>query len=489
MKQFLSAIFAFVVLNGITICSSAGGIGDSDALLPKPSTPIIAYAWCGKSGQYDCIVPFCWLTNGNSADPLKIKAATDAMPIGQRVIFSWDMHRDINTNKEDRCRNANGDLTEYQGIWWERGTEQVRQRFDAFFKAYKEGGGKLDYFVLDFEVGMSNWSFDNNAKIFDAIQNDSRFPELSAKLGFSDLNRVLNWRGGQDYLKWNALMAERTAAYVNQAVYEPIRRYFPDVKMSNYGAFNHRTGYGVPDKNGHMDYLYGSGAHIGTHQSKDFYARLGNICNLKLDGKTLYGRTPFNAFRYDVNAMRSMYGAADAPVHAWISYKTFGESLIRDNDYYQELLFHLGLCGADAFLLWNPYPGVKEQNPDSWANDATDDLVNKCLRRLNSLVGTSDRRPLKKEMVSWDADYVLSGMDTGKRSVWRFTPRLENGTTLSGTLRSRSPATFAVGGVTVTIPGGEIEQEDNQLSNCGFWVLAPRGSVPNVVVNDKEQAR
>jgi hypothetical protein len=408
------------------------------------------------------------------------------MPSGHRVLFSWDLHDGLAKHPEDNCRDAEGNLTDHRSIWWDHGVAEVAQRFDDFFRRYREAGGEVDALILDFEEGLSNWSLRRDTERYRAIMADPRFQPVAARLGFRDLMPVMDWqtRGGQEreyYRIWNALMEERAAEYVRQAIYQPVRKYFPNVKMSNWESFYNAPLYACPDQNGYQHSRYSMGRHVGTHQSANLYCRLGSVRGSVLPGGTEpYSAGPFEAFRLSVNCMRSMVLSSNAPVWPWISYKRFKESWVRETDLYQELIFHARLCGPDQFLYWNPRPNRPGQNSPEQADEAQDRLLSDCLHQLDKLVGAADRRTLIENLAGWYDNYVLTGLRVDGRSVWRFTPKLAPNQKREEMLRNKSPATFRIAGQEIRFPGGTVHTPDRELSDQGFWIIAPLGPKPVV---------
>lgn len=228
--------------------------------------------------------------------------------------------------------------------------------------------------------------------------------------------------------------------------------------------------------------------HVGTHQARAIYGVLGQLDNRRVtDGRfggngPRYGRGPFQAFRLSVNTMRSMVLSSDVPVQPWIPHKGYEKSLIRESDLYQEMLFHVGLCNPDVFLYWNAWP--RGENPGF----SRDRVVDDCLRRLTELVGAADRRTLVRELAPWDGAYLLSGMNAGGRSVWRFTPDLPDGVTREGSLVRESPPVFRVGDVEVTIPGGRVHRPEREVSTVGYWVVAGLDAGPAVTRSSQHDA-
>jgi hypothetical protein len=460
--------------------------------LPKVT---YAYSWTEVDSKLGNIVPFYWLKlselSNLDAAVAQAKTAANSMPEGHRVLFSWDLHWELSYHPSDALTDSfgnkvgythpNGYFTPYQGIWWDHGVDPVKKRFDDFFREYASIGGKVEVVVLDFEEGFTNWHLKNKAtREYDgnirsyllAIQNDPRFGPINRELGWNDLLTILDWSMNDNYLKWDALMQARVTAYLNASIYEPIKKYFPQVKMSNYGYYHRSEKFPVPDRNGHIIYKHGSGSHVGTHQSYELYGWMGNVKDLRLDGVNLYDKTPFNAFRYEVNKLRAMKLSADVPVYPWVSYKEFDASLLNQSDLYQELVFHAGLTGVEDFLFWNPTSHVVVP-----ATPTSNKLLSDCLKELDNWVGFDDQKTLVDSLVGWGDNYVLTGMQANGRSIWRLTPKLEKDTRLENMLVREFPATFQIGSKTVTIPNGRAFISKDSISRQGYWVIEVKGKL------------
>ncbi|MFT5094268.1 MAG: hypothetical protein ACI93T_003103, partial [Porticoccaceae bacterium] len=311
--------------------------------------------------------------------------------------------------------------------------------------------------------------------------------------GISDLKSVLNWRSSKDFRKWNALMSERTSEYNNQAVFDPVRKHFPKLKMSNWECFYNSAEWRCPDVNGQQHSEFGPGKHVGTHQSLNLYGGISSLkFNTFVDGEfrtrrigPRYEQTPFNGFRLAVNRMRTSVLSSDVPVWPWISYKRFGGSLVRDSDLYQEIILHAGLCGADAFLLWNPDAWKKDQKPEDYNSPEQNELVSRCLLELDSLLGTKPdkaqtKRPLVNRLAEWYGDYVLTGMRDGDRDVWRLTPRIKLDAPVESVITETSPPRFQIGESEISFPKGEIHTPENPVSDRGLWIVAPAHTKPTI---------
>ena len=94
-----------------------------------------------------------------------------------------------------------------------------------------------------------------------------------------DPARLLD-RSTPEHARWQAYAFWLTARHINEAMYEPVRTYFPQVKFSNYGAFMDKLRTprpnGIPPEVGDVPGRYG--AYVGTHQATDgLYGTIGGI--------------------------------------------------------------------------------------------------------------------------------------------------------------------------------------------------------------------
>ena len=359
---------------------------------------------------------------------------TNSQPVGHRVIIDRISYSGINANPADKCQDPVS-KNYYDCIWWDSGINSTKEKYEDFLAPFNASGGKLDYWVLDTETWLSNWAIGSNKNDLSqkerwrAIQNDPRnatlFAELNA-LGFTGqdlIGTVYNWsKGGDNYLIWNSLMGNKVADYYNEATYDVIKKYYPNVEMLNYGLGYRSQEYQVPDLNGHKQYKYGPGNNVGTDQTQDgLYGRLGQITNRNrlINGFT-YNATAFNAFRYEVNRMRSMLlSNQSVPISPWISHKSWNKTLVDDNDYYEEMIIHLSLTNANVIIYWNPKSG------DGLLQDKDDELLSNLLNEENQFIGYMNKKPITSNYITysddwWTSDYVLSGMNAGGQKVWRF---------------------------------------------------------------------
>lgn len=401
---------------------------------PPPSqristTAFHAYAWDVPSTNTRNITPMLWFRRGD--DPAAIAQQSKSLPPGRRWLFSWDIHNDLLRHPQDVCRDSTGRPTNQQGVWPEAGVRAVAEELDGFFRAYKAAGGIADALILDFEDNYSNWVIGagENLDRWQAIQRDRRFPALSEKLGFSDLTTVAHFNRGTNYQKWNAVMGGVVDKALNDAVFRVARRYYPNIRASNYDSIIITPENAVWEYNGHPEIR--AGIPFGTHQGPVFYSWIGNLRDKALVADKPFGLQPFSGVLQTVNRVRAIRRSSNSPMHAWIhAYFHRGDkpddpgaavAVVGKTPYYKELVVHLALHGISDFIFFNPKPHRQGQNPADFAQANDERILDEILTELNAKLGTSGREPLSSIGLLWDARVIASGMKTSRGQAWRFT--------------------------------------------------------------------
>ncbi len=450
----------------------------------------VAYSWSETTPQEQNIIPFYWLRADNFHDLDRLvaqaKAATDAMPQGHRALFSWDIHRSMAYQRNgDFLYTEQGDIAgcnseagfkPYRSLWWDNGVQFVRQRFERFFKAYSDAGGELDVFVLDFEQGFSYWHLRELAEnsyascgldaYLDAIQNDKRFSHWRERLGFDDLKTLNQWYENDNHLKWSALVWEHLAAYIEQAVYQPMKKYFPQADFSNYGYYYQQSELNFPDIHGYYRHKYTDGIHVGTHQSREIYGWVDLPTQIKLADRP-YPVTPYNAFRFAVNKLRAMLVSSEVPISPWVAYKGFSNGHLHNNDYYQELIFHILLSGVDYLLYWNPAE-LKDFEPDN------NRLLNDLIQQVNSLINSRNIRFETSELANWFDQLLITKIKLADgQQLWRVTANLEADEKIADHIVAEKPLRLNVKGLDYDFAGMQLLKVNQELSSKGLWLVGP----------------
>ena len=453
--------FFLMIVSALVVCAAYG----ENNYAPKP---MYVYSWNGKKYKY--IKPMVWLVNGH-LDYKKIADALNKLPAGNRALFSWNVHKKLFSSEADKITAPDG--TKVRGLWCDKGIETTAAKFTEIFTQLKKLGAKPDYLIMDYESGFDIWNLHYiDGLSFLAIEKDPRFKGegWDKILGFTDLKGISKKRM-PDYKIWNARVGcPRRPRVMNAAIFEPVKKIFPDIKMCNYGDYYCKEkipGWKMYD---HSGFSSSNGAHFGTHQSRECYARLRSF-NKKEE------RTPFMRFTMAVNPMRSMLLSSDVPAMPWIAWKTFGQNP-PFGDLFDEAVIHIALCNPDAILSWNAHPWLKSQNPADWDSDEQDKNLDELMKQINSLIGFSGRKTLVESYIIPGQGYALSGMNAGGKSVWRFTPEMKEGQKLSDFIKEREPVTLVVKNKRITIPQSKIYQPEKNLAPLGCWITAPLNAEP-----------
>ena len=480
----LSKVFIFAYRYCLIVLPLLSGCS-----MPEQSEQnFVAYSWSQPSQTYSNIIPFYWLKTDAMEDMqnfvLDAKRATQAMPEGHKALFSWDLHRSMAyMNHGDflftpqgsvaGCNSHNG-FKPYRSLWWDNGVAHVQQLFDDFFSHYKQIGGELDVFVLDFEQGFSYWHLVDLVEkeyecglddYFYALMNDTRYQDVEKASGIEDLQSLKLWYENDDHLIWAAYTWKHLANYINQAIYVPLEKYFPEADLSNYGYYYQSEGFDFPDIHGYNRHQYTDGIHIGTHQSRELYGWMSLPTGYKLEGVE-YPNTAFNSFRFALNKLRAMLLSSDLPVSPWVAYKGFENSQINDNDFYQELIFHSLLSGVDYLLYWNP----SQQSDFSPHNDQ---LFNSLLERVNRLIAGQNVEFMLDGLAGWLDDLLVTKVRLANGSeLWRVSANLALDEAIQSTVVQSNPASLRVNQTRYDFDSMRIFDEMQPLSDKGLWLIS-----------------
>jgi hypothetical protein len=412
-------------------------------------------AFCWSSPPTDCtlLTKMIWVRKGTTPEAAARQSLSK--PTGSAAVFLLEMVRDLPKYQQDRCRTPGGQPTRFAGPWMDHGIKAMRARTESFFTRYKAAGGRMDLLVLDYEEGFTMWHLKPDH--LRAIWNDPRFQPIAQAYGLGDIQKVTDWRHHDDYLTWNAVAHRMLSDALNRCLFDPAATFYPEAKSTNYGGFELSKELAVPDSNGHLQYTL---THCGTHGSAPFYGQIGSLKHKRLGGNKAFGTSPFAAVLWSTNRIRAIRRSSDTLFYPWVSYKKFPLSVLRDNPYYEEMIYHLALSGVDGFLYWNPR--VWKAGRDG-ADNGQDRLLDRCLGEVNEMTGGGGLECVSLEPISWTAKVVATGQRvTGGGTVWRITVQ-------PGVRRVR------------VLPDGPVIDLDEEV---GAWYPAPPGAAPEFVAMD-----
>ncbi len=266
-----------------------------------------------------------------------------------------------------------------------------------------------------------------------------------------------------------------------EVVYEQIAKYYPDVKFSNYGD---DVGTGMLDMVNYQGTPSPATGHKntfipGTHTALVRYGNFKDIVKYP-PADYPWDTMPNTSFNQLLHAMRSTQNNTIASNNeigfmVWVGIKGWtspngqgGYNNFNRTDYYQEAMFHFGLCNPDPFLIYN-------QDSPTTGDDFK--LLKRIFAQLGELVGFEDRKviiPTLNQVVSYDQRYIVSGMSANGKGIFRITPDLYcPGVSMDNFLVSTMDGiTFRIGNQYVKFPEGSyIYQPEDVVSQYGYWVV------------------
>jgi len=469
-----------------TVLPAPKPVKQAPAIVPKP---ISVLAWnideLSKANPYGDspypnITQFFWLYDGARTNIALAKQMTDRQPEGRRAMFSWDLHRRMFTHPDDQLTTESGE--KFTAYWWDHGVQDALTEFDTFFREFHAQGGKLDYFILDSEHDIG--AEVNSPARWKAVAKDPRFKRI-----LLDLNRTSysefdgpNKPGAHGYWRY---CNYRSWQYFGR-IYNVIRKYYPNVKFSDYCAYNSLTDLVAWGPFRFDEKAVGQyGLHAGTHQSPSLYGVITYLGDVAVEGKK-FGLGPFRSLMLAANQGRASKFSSPVPLAPWIAWRGYRtdyedkpegsppRSSFGNTDYYQELVFHTAMLDPDFFLLWSAFRWREDQKAEDWCQAEHLQLVDRMMDQINGLVGFSDRKTLVDRLAPWHGPFLLSGSIGNGQSVWRLTPDPDQSkVALAEILVCEDPLTFRLGTQTLVLPGAKLILEKEPLSEVGYWIVGP----------------
>ena len=388
-------------------------------------------------------------------------------------------------------------------IWEQQVVENVAADMEEFFDVYYHMGGQLDGIYSDDETTMCTWSLDSNDKVtaeeytarIDAIVADPFYQEVirpqlvergmkfSTGEGVNELQVLRNQSAlsasNTSYMIWHNVMNSYKSECLKKAFYEPAAKFFPEVTYANYGSNDRHAA--LYTGNAHRYHLGGNTIKAGTHSSPVLYRESGSK-RYSPNGETFtYEATPFGEVLGLTNSMREIMLSSDGgKTMPWVVAKGYNFSRIDTDEttlpYFYEYLIHLAMCDPDAFLFYGPGyyttddPVVTRLNYDS---------MNEALEEINTYMNKSGAKTLVDDTVPIDSPYILSGIESDGKFVWRITPDNTHLTAgQSFCTKTTGTPTFYIEDTTISFPQGKILPNINET--YGYWVETPLGVYPEV---------
>ncbi len=488
------------------------------------------------SNFHNVIYPWVLDWRGDSLNVYKAKAYMDALPAdGGRGMFSWVMDA-ANTSQgnfyrdADNCKDLSGNTitytytgslpiivdnagnsvssggqAPYRCPWMDDWYSVVQPRWNTFFRDYAAIGGKVDVVTVDNESGggvtMTDWTkiptILANPK-YNQVNNNFPTSELahgpvSTKLqGLASLitNQTacdaVNCLDQVSNFFWDWY-----SSYLNQATYAPLHAYFPNAALTNFAYSNYDfTTYRAPI------YYTGetciSGAYCGKFNifGNSQQPGLLYISNVSRPGYLMdkvhpYQNSTFSKIREDADFVKisrlSNPSAGMSPLYANSRLSAAGSPGI-----YAEDIFHSLAAGSNFLNMWHAgTPAISEERDLSLAMDEFDGIAGFNDKQTLMFDDTAlNSRLTQADPSAWNDDYLLTGISSGGRIVWRFTPEtgvISDIPNAASSLISEDPPTFRTAQHHFVFPEGKIYRPANPQSNLGFWIIQPAGAPSPII--------
>lgn len=318
-------------------------------------------------------------------------------------------------------RVATDSPTGFRGPWMDNGLVAVRNRIDALMADLKRLGADVECLAVDNETWLHAASFLGKDGALKAIEGDPRWPALASSMGLPSVVSDMSW-GSEKYFLWTERMSGRFDAALNEAVFVPLRKHFPNASASQYMSSKLLGGVATPDLNGHLDRR--STAGFGTHENSEFYGWLAAGRISKTGGSS--SDASWLALRVEVHKIRGMNASSSRPKHAWIAARswqgeTWGVVPFANTPVWDELVLQLGMHGVRQFfeLVIEDYSISREANLAKRVADRA--FLEADLADLEARIGTSvPSEPITLPQPSWNDRVIATGQRVGSRCIWRF---------------------------------------------------------------------
>jgi hypothetical protein len=346
--------------------------------------------------------------------------------------------------------------TGFRGPWMDKGLVAVRSRIDALMADLKRLGAEIECLAVDNETWLHAASFLGKEGALKAIEGDPRWPALASSMGLPSIVSDMSW-GSEKYFLWTERMSGRFDAALNEAVFVPLRKHFPNASASQYMSSRLLGAVATPDLNGHLDRR--STAGFGTHENSEFYGWLAAGRISKTGGSST--DASWLALRVEVHKIRGMNASSSRPKHAWIAARswqgeTWGIVPFANTPVWDELVLQLGMHGVRQFfeLVIEDYSISRKANLAKRVADRA--FLEANLADLEARIGISvPSAPITLPQPSWNDRVIATGQRVGSRCIWRF---------------SFAPGIRAV---RVQLSDGSTKMVQREAGKCGAWFEHP----------------
>jgi len=530
MKKILAILLVVIMVLPMAFSVSAAESVKSDPFY------MVNMGGLGYKPEYEhCYsMPFFWtrepkpgetpmVSYGNAADIPGIAAALkktfDAQPAGSRYI-RFDMPHKIYKP-----------MSEYV-VYTQPVKEAIKTWFSAFIEEYHRIGGQLDGVCIDLEYENieANYLYKRvysvDKQIYQKIVThplyESWLRPMLVERGFKFYSPVteatpeiwgISGQAGKGYEAcpgiWTTVTRNILSEDLTEAVYEPLIKYYPNGHVSDYQT---RATYNwLKTSSDYGNTYISAGGNIipaGNSSNFNFYSYrppLGYYWSSQTNEPTYmipisfnggnFENKPFNMFLWDCNTVKDMQQAAADKygVSVWLgnyNYNRDNPQSSSNTPYYTETILHMGLMGVRPFQGYIVESGFVADEFDLDAMTKEEMVaeavwvVEDIMIELSRIVGTSDRKAIAIP-TRWNDSFVLSGMYSGGKNIWRLTPDTTQ-VSLEDFKVAGDELKFSVNGKTITFPQGKIIEDGKVrvVGTCGYWIETPADVTPVITVED-----
>ena len=253
-------------------------------------------------------------------------------------------------------------------IYADAGIAQLKTQFTALLQKYAALGGKLDGVIMDTEyTAMGAWYvYTASGGPYEATHKDIYQQIVDHPKYLTEIRPLLEERGfvffqqsnaseiysifpqrymgvgtspkvenKTQYAKcnaiWGAVMHNRQSAYFNDAVYAPLKEYYPNAILSDYQTNDSYAWLKNPTDAGDDSWHGGNVDKIGNASDYNTYSSRPNSSFFVSNGEYLYQNpvaynkanyedAPYNMFLWDIHKFKDIYAATDTKImNAWIA--------------------------------------------------------------------------------------------------------------------------------------------------------------------------
>jgi hypothetical protein len=437
--------------SGGTVQAGAGSEGDAGTVRPSDPIPVTytvtakplpsdprsarfrALAWSPVSlDGVDFVAPFVWAGLPGSpvaSDPVVIAQQLLQRPEGQRVLCFWDVLFELADHPLDRIQTPDGKQTDVRSPFMDNGIEATAERVNALLAGIRRAGATVDVLVLDYE---RTFAWDPR---FASLDNDPRWIGLARELGFEDLRGM----DAPRIARWNEVMGRFFDDAIARSTDQPLQSIFPGARLANFESFASTPvapvigSDGLPFLRASVTDRNGTILGLGSHDSSPFFGMLlPAAARQRVDGVNPIGEDGFAAARLEVHRSRAMRKPAGRAQMPWIAPRSFDAAAMlaqaepgtaapmRSTPYWDEMVFQLGLHGAEDFLYWNPEGSLAPQAPVASLPE-DHQALDGVLETLNRTLGQQPGDSVYREQPGFDDRILATGRDDGESIVWRLT--------------------------------------------------------------------